>query len=124
MGDQEGPRVRRKRPPGMGKGNDPRPSLPRTKEESFKWKARPEGDMFEGGINPDGSALDGPAAELIRCGWSFVVLCQNTGTVIASAFALPPPPPWITCIGGAQAWAMLQAALRTLPGVSRFKGDC
>ena len=38
--------------------------------------------------------------------------------------ALPPHPPWITCIGGAEAWAMLQAALRTLPGASRFKGDC
>ena len=36
----------------------------------------------------------------------------------------PPPQPWITCIGGTEAWALLQAALRKLPGTSRFKGDC
>ena len=46
--------------------------------------------MFEGDIYPDGSALDGPTAELIRCGWPFVVLCQKTGKVIASAFGVPP----------------------------------
>ena len=35
------------------------------------------------------------------------------------------PPPWITDIGGAEARAMLQAALRVMPGKrSRFKGDC
>ena len=90
--------------------------------ESFKWKVPPEGEMFRGNIYPDGSALDGPATELMRCGRSFVVLCLETGKVIAAAFGVPPP--WITCIGGAEAWAMLRAALRTLPGGSTFKGDC
>ena len=82
--------------------------------ESFKWKIRPEGEMFEGDIYPDGSALDGPTVELMWCGWSFVVLCQQTGEIIASAFGVPPP--WITCIGGAEAWDMLQAAQRAMLG--------
>ena len=43
--------------------------------ESFHWTVRPEGEMFEGDIYPDGSAFDGPTVELMRCGWSFVVLC-------------------------------------------------
>ena len=34
-------------------------------------------------------------------------------------------PPWITDICGAEAWAMLQAAIRMIPGErSRFRGDC
>lgn len=70
--------------------------------------------MFEGDIYLDGSALDGPTVELMRCGRSFVVLRQQTGKTIASAFGVPPS--WITCIGGAEAWAMLQAALRTTLG--------
>ena len=59
----------------------------------------------------------------MRCGWAFVVICFDTGNVVASAMGVPPP--WITDIGGAEAWAMLQAALRVMPGKrSRFKGDC
>ena len=55
----------------------PRPTKPMRQAaqvESFKWKIRPDGDMFEGDIYPDGSVLDGPTVELMRCGWSFVVL--------------------------------------------------
>ena len=56
----------------------------------------------------------------MRCGWAFVVICPETGEVIASAMGVPPP--WITDIGGAEAWAMLQAALRVMPGKrSRFE---
>ena len=75
------------------RGMIPGPSLPNrkvTSEESFRWQVRPEGEMFEGDIYPDESALDGPVVELIRCGWSFVVLCQKTGKVIVSVFGVPP----------------------------------
>ena len=59
----------------------------------------------------------------MRCGWAFVVICFETGEVIASAMGVPPS--WIAEIGGAEACAMLQAALRVMPGKrSRFKGDC
>ena len=71
--------------------------------------------MFAGEIYPDGSALYGPNLELMRCGWVFVVTCFETGEAIASAMGL----------GGAEAWAMLQAALRVMPGKrSRYNGDC
>ena len=59
--------------------------------DSFRWVIRPEGDMFDGEIYPYGSALDGPNPELMRCGWAFVVLCPETGEVIASAMGTPPP---------------------------------
>lgn len=107
-------------------GLTPKPSPPRTqiaKSESFKWVARPEGDMFAGEIYPDGSGFDGPNPELMRCGWSFAVKCFATGEAIASAMGVPRP--WITDIGGAEVWAMLQAGIRVLPGErSRSKGDC
>ena len=53
--------------------------------------------MFAGEIYLDGSALDGPNPELMRCGWAFVVICFETGEVTASALGAPPP--WITDIG-------------------------
>ena len=103
-----------------------KPSLPKTSianTDSFRWIVRPEGDMPAGEIYPDGLALDGPNPKLMRCGWSFVVTCFETWTVVASAMGAPPP--WITDIGGSEAWAMLQAAIRVMPGErSRFKGDC
>lgn len=108
------------------RGLVPKPSPPRkaiVASDSFRWIIRPEGDMFHNKIYPDGSALDGPNPELMRCGWAFVFICPETGELIASAMGVPPP--WITGIGGAEAWAMLQAALRVMPGKrSRFKGDC
>ena len=57
---------------------------------SFSWVVRPECDMFAGGIFLDGSALDGPNLELMRCGWAFVVICFEIGQVIASAMGVPP----------------------------------
>ena len=75
MGEQERPNVRSRvrcdGSFGVGEGDDPQASLPNRKvasEESFRWKVRPEGEIFEGDIYPDGSAWNGPAAELIRCG--------------------------------------------------------
>ena len=57
--------------------------------------------MLNGEIYPDGSALDGPSLELMRCGGAFVVISFDTGEVIAAAMGAPPP--WITDIGGAEA---------------------
>lgn len=75
------------------RGSTPKPSMPKTtiaKSDSFRWVIRPEGDMSAGEIYPDGSALDGPNPELLRCGWSFVVTCLATGKVIASAMGVSP----------------------------------
>ena len=78
-------------------------------EESFRWRVRPEGEMFEGDIHHNVSALDGPSAELMRCGWSCVVLDQVSGKVVASTSGVPPP--WISCIDGSETWAILGALL-------------
>ena len=59
----------------------------------------------------------------MRCGWAFVVIFFEIGEVIASAMGALAP--WITDVAGAEAWAMLQAALRVMFGKrSGFKGDC
>ena len=82
--------------PTWERGLVPKPSPPRTAiaaTDSFKWVVRPEGDMFDGEIYPDGSALDGPSLELLRCGWAFVVISFDTGEVVAAAMGVPPP--WI-----------------------------
>ena len=111
--------------PAWARGLTPKPSPPRTKaarEASFRWIVKPSGEMFAGEIYPDGPALDGPTPEVMRCGWACVVT-NREGVVLAAAAGVPPP--WIRDIGGAEAWAMLQAAIRVIPGVgSRFKGDC
>ena len=44
------------------------------------------------------------------------------GVITAAARGLPPP--WITDIAGSEAWALLQASLRALPGLCTYKGDC
>ena len=43
----------------------PRPLMQRAAEASFRWILEPEGGIISGDVYPDGSALDGPAAELI-----------------------------------------------------------
>ena len=77
----------------------PKPSPPKTvvaKSETFKLVVRLGGDMFAGEIYPDGSALDGPAPDLMRCGRAFVVT-NREGVVIAAAAGVLPP--WIRDIG-------------------------
>ena len=41
---------------------------------------------------------------------------------MASACGVPPP--WITDIGGAEAWAVLMVALRAMPGEVKYMVDC
>ena len=77
--------------------------------------------MLEGTAYTDGSFLDGPIPELARGGWSFAVLNEQ-GTIVAAACGVPPP--WIKDIGGAEAWAVLQAGLRATPGKLSYMIDC
>ena len=83
------------------------------KEATFKWVIEPLDGMLEGTAYSDGSFLDGPIPEVARGGWSFAVL-NGEGTVVASAYGVPPP--WIKDIGGAEAWAVLQVGLRAILG--------
>ena len=96
----------------------PRPMRKRAAVESFRWIVEPDNGIIEGDVYPDGSALDGPAIELMRCGWPFVVL---TGGIVTAA-ACGGPPPWIVDIAGAEAWALLQAAIRAFPGDAPSRG--
>ena len=78
----------------------PPPPEPRSAEGTFHWYIRPTGDHVEGDFYLDGSALDGPSAVLMRCGWAFVAV-DKAGRPIAAAYGATPA--WITDIGGAEA---------------------
>ena len=62
---------------------------PRAAEATFLWKVKPSEDFVSGTFYLDGSALDGPSVELMRCEWSFVAVDAD-GTVLASAYGAPP----------------------------------
>ena len=109
--------------PAWERGLTVRPTPPRknrSKVETFRWHTRPDGPV-SGTVYTDGSARDGPLPELLRCGWSFIVI-DDTGKIIAAAYGVPPP--WITDIGGSEAWALYQAMLCTIPGSCRYWTDC
>ena len=89
-------------------------------EATFHWKIKPTEPFVLARFYTDGSALDGPAYELTRCGWAFVALNAD-GVVVAAAYGATPP--WIRDIGGAEGWALLQAAMSAFPG-STFISDC
>ena len=97
------------------------PPRPPAKAASFHWKVKPLDGIIAGRIYTDGSALDGPTYEMMRCGWSFVVL-DDDDAIIASAYGVTPP--WIRDIGGAEGWALLQAAHVAFPGACSFTSDC
>lgn len=104
----------------------PSPALPPSpqppaKEETFHWKVKPADDYVSGRIYTDGSALDGPTYELMRCGWVFVAL-DDSNAIIASAYGVTPP--WIRDIGGAEGCALLLAAYIACPGACTFISDC
>ena len=75
---------------------------------------------FEGTVYPDGSIQDGKYAELARAGWGFVVIADD-GRLVAAASGVPPE--WIVDIGGAEAWAIYQAAMFAVPGRCRYISD-
>ena len=91
------------------------------KQGTFYWRLRPKGGLLSGTIYTDGSRLDGPTDLIARCGWAFVVV-DAVGVVIASARGVTPE--WVTDIGGAEAWAILQALPFTIPGPANFRIDC
>ena len=68
----------------------PPPVRPRAPEATFHWKVKPSEDYVSGDFYLDGSALDGPSPELMRCGWAFVAVNAD-GAVIASAYGATPP---------------------------------
>ena len=70
---------------------------------------------------PDGSFRDGFAPELGREGWGFAILDKNGG-VVAAAYGIPPP--WVKGIAGAEAWALYQALLITIPALNEYWHDC
>ena len=99
----------------------PSPVSPPVAEATFHWYLKPDEDFISGDFYLDGSALDGPCEELLRCGWSFVAV-NAEGTIIAVAYGATPP--WIRDIGGAECWALLQATGSAFPGSCKFISDC
>ena len=102
------------------KQRPPIPSTKQCKEETFEWEVEPVCGWFEGTVYPDGSLRDGKFAELARSGWSFVVI-DDKGRIVAAANGVPPG--WIVDIGGAEAWAIYQAARFAVPGRCRYISD-
>jgi hypothetical protein len=71
----------------------------------------------------DGSMIDGPpkyAGLCARLGWAFALMSRD-GAIIAAASGRPPP--WIRSVPGAEAWALLQAAV-AFGSTPRFRVDC
>lgn len=66
----------------------PRPPMPtrkRMEHETFHWIVKLEDGLLPpGDVYMDGSALDGPYRQLIRCGWAFVMIDQQ-GNITAVA---------------------------------------
>ena len=80
---------------------------------------KPIGGRFRGTIYTDGSRLDGPDPLTARNGWAFVVFYR--GKLVSAALGVPP---WrIDDIPGTEAWALLMAARRALPGCE-YRSDC
>ena len=77
--------------------------------------------LVDGTFYLDGSALDGPSAVLMRCGWVFAAV-DKAGRILAAAYGATPP--WVTDIGGAEAWALLQATYSASPAACSFISDC
>ena len=50
------------------------------------------------------------------------VCVDDQGCIVGSAYGTCPP--WVDDIGGAEAWAMLQATILAVPGKGKFWTDC
>jgi hypothetical protein len=99
----------------------PKPSRGRAWCETLTWHVKPKSLPLVGACYTDGSCLEGTVRELARCGWAFTFI-NDEGEIIGSAYGVPPP--WIGDIGGAEAWALLQALLVSLPTESKYWTDC
>ena len=98
----------------------PAPKAKRIVEGTFQWDVEPQGGWLEGTVYPDGSIQDGKYVELARGGWGFVVI-SDEGKLVAAASGVPPE--WIVDIGGAEAWAIYQAAMYAVPGGGCYISD-
>jgi len=89
---------------------------------TFTWMLCPPDQVLAADwtVYSDGSLLDGPSALLRRPGWSFTAI---DGGGVVRAIARGVPPPWITTIFGAEAWAVLQAVL-VAPVIGTLRVDC
>ena len=76
----------------------PPPPKPCSPDATFNWYVKPAEQLVAGTFYLDGSALDGPSAVLVRCGWAFVAV-DKAGRILAAAYGATPP--WVTDIGGA-----------------------
>ncbi len=81
-------------------------------EGTFEWKRRPPDDMAGVTMYTDGSLIDGDLG-CPTIAWAFVAV-NRAGEHVAEAHGLVPC--WVTCINGAEAWALLMAASCALPG--------
>lgn len=82
-------------------------------EATSHWHTKPRGGVIEGTVYSDGFQLDGHSPLMRRCRWAFVAV-DRYGNVIAAAYGLPPS--WVSTIGGAEAWALYQAAAHAILG--------
>lgn len=66
------------------------PLRKRMEQEIFHWVVKPaDGLLPPGDVCVDGSALDGPYRQLIRCGWAFVII-DDDGNITVAARGVPP----------------------------------
>ncbi len=88
--------------------------------ETFHWVVEPSDGLVTGKVYTDGSSKDGKNPGVARDGWAFVAV-NEAGEITAAARGLPPP--WVVDIPATEAWAVLQAAMRSA-GDCRYLIDC
>ena len=73
----------------------------------------PPNGIVTGTIYPDGSVLDGPHKQTGRTGWAFTAPSDD-GNITARANGVPPQ--GVDDSHGAEVWAVIQAAEKSMPG--------
>ena len=76
--------------PAWERGLLTRPTLPLVRKsgvETFRWHIKPSELPVVGTVFPDGSCRDGPAPELMRCGWALVIF-DEAGNIAAAAYGV------------------------------------
>ncbi len=88
-------------------------------EGTFVWVKRPDGEMPAATFFTDGSVIDQELGTAAVAAWAFTAI-DGDGDTIAEAHGIAPA--WISCINGAEAWAIREAAMHATPG-STFVTD-
>ena len=94
-------------------------SLVRPKQHAVSWVKGGESGAY---LRSDNPVLGGWAAEAAVDALFADIDFSGDGNITASASGVTPP--WIDGIGGAESWAVLQAAPRAMPGACRYKVHC